>query len=52
MKRMLKIKQELLTSPEFLARPTPRRAKFFSISQPMAPQPTLEEKIYEVFIQT
>lgn len=36
--------ERLPTSPELLANPTPSRAKFFSISQPMAPQPTWKRR--------
>lgn len=32
--------EQIPTSPKLLANPTPSREKFFSISQPMAPQPT------------
>lgn len=32
------------TSPEHLFNPTPKRAKFFSISQPIAPQPTIKTR--------
>jgi len=44
-----KTQLETPTCPELLANPTPSRAKFFSISQPMAPQPTWRIRHYVFF---